>query len=74
MHNTYNTIDTASDFGSDIFVDTGKFRVERFSCQLNGSWQRDMSVSSGKTEVYFNDGVTKIDMIIAFEESNENSR
>ena len=75
MHNnTFNTLDTSSDYGSDIFVDTDNFRVERFSCQLNGSWQNDMSVSSGKTEVYFNDGVSKIDMVIAFEESTENSR
>jgi hypothetical protein len=35
---------------------------------------RRQSLDSGKTEVYFNDGVSKIDMIIAFDESHENSR
>ena len=75
MHNTtFNTLDTTSDYGSDIFVDTDKFRIERFSCKLHGSWQSDLSISAGKTEVFFNDGVSKIDMVIAFEESSENSR
>ncbi len=39
---------------------------------FNLFWRQ--SLDSGKTEVYFNDGVSKIDMIIAFEESHENSR
>jgi hypothetical protein len=42
--------------------------------QLNGTWQSDLSVSSGKTDVYFDDGVSKIDMVLAFEETQENSR
>ena len=73
MDETYNNLEL-SECGSDIFRDFGNFQTERFSLQLNGTWQSDLTISSGKTDVYFNDGVSKIDMVIAYEESHENSR
>lgn len=73
MSNTYNNIEL-SECGSDIFVDSGNFRTKRIFVQLNGSWQTDQTSCTGKTDVYFDDGVSKIDIVVAFEEGNDNSR
>ena len=75
MHNnnTFNNLDL-SECGSDIFLENTNFRTENFYCQLAGSLQHELSISAGKTEVFFNDGVSRIDIVIALEESNENSR
>ena len=73
MASSYNNIEH-SECGSEIFTDSGDFRTERFPLQLNGTWESDFPFASGKSDVFFNDGVSKIDIILAFEDGHENSR